>query len=64
MCCDALGRITVLLVLAMPRPPGMACVDSGHNLKGAVHDGIHRLVDEGWGSKGSVFLGLMHLVLA
>ena len=34
------------------------------NLKGAVHDGIHRLVDEGWEAKGSVLLGLMHLVLA
>ena len=64
MCCDALGRITVLLVLAMPRPPGMACVDSGKHLKGAVHDGVHRLVDEGWEAKGSVLLGLMHLVLA
>ena len=44
VCCDARGRITVLLVLVMPRPPGMACVDSGNNLKGAVYDGMHRLV--------------------
>ena len=44
-----------MLVLAMPRPTGMACVESGKNLKGAVYDGLHRLVDEGWGAKGSVF---------